>query len=767
MSAGRFLKGGHEALVSATYAARKSLKVGSKLDLNGTKFTVVGLVNPPLGGQGVDVYLPLAQLQKLSDQKNLVNVVLVRADDSDSVAAVEKRIQTAYTQAEVASAKEVAGTISGSLVDAANLSHSLGLALSIVAAVGAFLLAALLALSSVGKRVRELGTLKALGWTQRKVVRQIAGESLATGRARRCPRRRARHRRRPPRSALFGPTLTASSTTGAGSLFGVEQAARTTSEAVSLSAPVGITILLAGFGARRRRRPSRRRGRRLPRRAPSSRRRPEDRRMSQYELSGVGKAFNRGPLVINALQGVDLSIEPGEFVALEGPSGSGKTTLLQLLGALDRPSSGHVFFEGRDLAELRDGDLAELRLRSFGFVFQQFNLIPTLTALENIQVEAGARRLLQIDSRQRAEALLAEVGLADRATHLPSHLSGGEQQRVAIARALSVEPRVILADEPTGNLDTTHRAPRSSRCSRASRQTGARPSSSPPTTSRLAGRAQRRLAMRDGRLAAMVADTRRARSSARSATLRNFFNGAQEALRSRCSTGKRQPHSQRSSEMKSTKSKIAGVTAAAAALIGGGAAIAADRLSPTQESDAVVADAAKQLGIDASKLDAALKQALENRVDAAVAAGRITKAQGDEMKARIAAGEVPLVGIGPGGGVRQRRAPLRRPRRGSELPRRHRGRAEDEPQRRLHPRRDREGEGQVGRRAEGRAGRGCEGRPRAGREGRAADRGAADGDPRRPVRPDRRPRQRRARPPQSVTARAASASKARPRRGDA
>jgi ABC-type antimicrobial peptide transport system permease subunit len=247
VSSGRFLKGGHEALVSATYAARNSLKLGSKLDLNGTKFTVVGLVNPPLGGQGVDVYLPLAQLQKLSGQKDLVNVVLVRADDSESVAAVEKSIQTAYAQAEVASAKDVAGTISGSLVDAANLSHSLGLALSIVAAVGAFLLAALLALSSVGKRVRELGTLKALGWTQRKVVRQIAGESLATGVlggivgvalgigvA--------------VLIGLFGPTLTASSTTGAGSLFGVAQAARTTSDAVSLSAPVGIPILLVGFG---------------------------------------------------------------------------------------------------------------------------------------------------------------------------------------------------------------------------------------------------------------------------------------------------------------------------------------------------------------------------------------------------------------------------------------------------------------------------------------------------------------------------------------
>jgi ABC-type antimicrobial peptide transport system permease subunit len=246
VNTGRFLRSGREALVSSTYASRNALKVGSKLDLNGTSFSVVGLVDPPLGGQGVDVYLPLAQLQKLSGQKDLVNVVLVRADDSASVAAVEKRIEAAYEQAEVASAKEVAGTISGSLVDAADLSHSLGLALSIIAAAAAFLLAALLALSSVGKRVRELGTLKALGWTQGKVVRQVAAESLTTG-------------------VLggvlgvvlgvsaallvgvFAPTLTASSTTAAGTLFGVEQAARTTSDAVSLTAPVGVTIVLGGF----------------------------------------------------------------------------------------------------------------------------------------------------------------------------------------------------------------------------------------------------------------------------------------------------------------------------------------------------------------------------------------------------------------------------------------------------------------------------------------------------------------------------------------
>ena len=221
--------------------------------------------------------------------------------------------------------------------------------------------------------------------------------------------------------------------------------------------------------------------------------------MSQYELSGVGKAFNRGSLVINALQGIDLSIEPGELVALEGPSGSGKTTLLQLLGALDRPSSGTVLFEGRDLARLRDGDLAELRLRSFGFVFQQFNLIPTLTALENVQAKLAPAGFSSDDSKHRAEELLAEVGLAHRATHLPSHLSGGEQQRVSIARALSVEPRVILADEPTGNLDTTTGAEIVEILSRLAAERGTTVIVATHDAA-LASRAQRRLGLRDGRI---------------------------------------------------------------------------------------------------------------------------------------------------------------------------------------------------------------------------------------------------------------------------
>ena len=247
---GRFLApaGGHEALISTTHAAKHSLKVGSKLDLNGTSFAVVGLVSPPLGGQTADVYLPLKQLQTLAHETGLANVVLVRATSSSDVGRVKQAIQTALPQAQVASSKDVADKISGSLVDASNLSHDLGFALSAIAAIAAFLLAALLALSSVGKRVRELGTLKALGWTQRMVVRQIAGESLAqgllggilgivlgVGAA--------------LLVSAFGPSLSASSTTGGGNLLGLGAAtARTATSSVSLDAPIGIGILAIGFG---------------------------------------------------------------------------------------------------------------------------------------------------------------------------------------------------------------------------------------------------------------------------------------------------------------------------------------------------------------------------------------------------------------------------------------------------------------------------------------------------------------------------------------
>src|SRR5262249_5123077 len=151
-----------------------------------------------------------------------------------------------------------------------------------------------------------------------------------------------------------------------------------------------------------------------------------------YEVRNASKFFTKGSITVRALDHVNLDVEPGEFVALEGPSGSGKTTLLQLLGALDRPSEGQIVFEGRGPAGLRDRDLAALRLRAFGFVFQQFNLIPTLTAVQNVEVGLAPTGISSEELQERARALLAEVGLAERATHLPSELSGGEQQRVAI-----------------------------------------------------------------------------------------------------------------------------------------------------------------------------------------------------------------------------------------------------------------------------------------------------------------------------------------------
>ena len=214
-----------------------------------------------------------------------------------------------------------------------------------------------------------------------------------------------------------------------------------------------------------------------------------------YDVRGAEKFFQRGPTTVRALDGVALEIVAGEFVALEGPSGSGKTTLLQLLGALDRPSGGEVLFEGSDLAKLPDRDLARLRLHSFGFVFQQFNLIPTLTAVENVE----AKLIPAGGTRERALELLGEVGLAERSDHLPHQLSGGEQQRVAIARALSVEPRVVLADEPTGNLDTETGLEIIELLAGLAAEHGSTVIVATHDVT-LAARAPRRLALRDGRL---------------------------------------------------------------------------------------------------------------------------------------------------------------------------------------------------------------------------------------------------------------------------
>jgi putative ABC transport system ATP-binding protein len=172
------------------------------------------------------------------------------------------------------------------------------------------------------------------------------------------------------------------------------------------------------------------------------------------ELRGVSKQFD-GKRKVTALERVDLTVERGEMVSIVGPSGSGKSTLLNLIGGLDRPSEGEISIDGAALAKLGDDDLTRVRRDKIGFIFQFFNLLPTLSALENVSLPLHLRGWPKKKTEERAKELLTLVQLTERMEHLPDELSGGERQRVAIARALSIYPPILLADEPTGNLDTS------------------------------------------------------------------------------------------------------------------------------------------------------------------------------------------------------------------------------------------------------------------------------------------------------------------------
>jgi putative ABC transport system ATP-binding protein len=176
-----------------------------------------------------------------------------------------------------------------------------------------------------------------------------------------------------------------------------------------------------------------------------------------YVLTGVTRTYRKGRQTVTALAGVDAVIANREWLAIQGPTGHGKTTLLQLLGGLDRPTSGTILFDGKNLGEMNEAEVARMRATSIGFIFQTFNLIPTLPAAVNVELALAPLRLGAAERRTRVAQALDAVGLTDRAAHLPAELSGGQQQRVAIARALVKEPTVLLADEPTGNLDETTR----------------------------------------------------------------------------------------------------------------------------------------------------------------------------------------------------------------------------------------------------------------------------------------------------------------------
>lgn len=168
----------------------------------------------------------------------------------------------------------------------------------------------------------------------------------------------------------------------------------------------------------------------------------------------ITKTYGKPPLQVFALRDTTLSIHKGDYIAIIGPSGSGKSTLMNLLGCLDKPSSGKIFIEGRDVSTLQENHLARIRREKIGFIFQKYNLIPTLNALENVELAMGFAGVNTETRKKKAQQLLEMVELSKRLTHKPSEMSGGEQQRVAIARALANNPSIILADEPTGNVDS-------------------------------------------------------------------------------------------------------------------------------------------------------------------------------------------------------------------------------------------------------------------------------------------------------------------------
>src|ERR1700683_2990011 len=488
------------AMADASYATQNKLSVGSTIAIGNssgtaTNFKVIGIVSEPAGDNPSDVYIPLAVAQKLANMKNDVNTVYVAANSSSAISTVSGEISKALPSDTVTTSADLASEVTGSLSNASSLANNLGKWLAIAVLIAAFLLASLLTMAAVSRRVREFGTLKALGWRSRRIVGPVMGEAVAMGIIGGAVGVGLGFAGAELVTKLSHPlTATVGQTTGSATAGG--------------DRPVGLPGGGGGGGGRggggrcrgrrrRRRRWWRRRWRRELRglaqrqrgcshrgRAPGrlgERRRhhprggagrgrrhhrrvvrrvagraappggravqgrvtvlSHGRKAQMYKLSGVTKNYTKGRGTVAALRGVDLVIEDGEWLAVQGPTGHGKSTLLQILGGLDRPSAGIVDFDGQDLAQLRETEVTKVRAQSIGFVFQTFNLIPTLSAQENVEAALVPLHVSGAARRQRAQIALEAVGLGDRLRHVPSELSGGPQQGGGTARALGQEPQ--------------------------------------------------------------------------------------------------------------------------------------------------------------------------------------------------------------------------------------------------------------------------------------------------------------------------------------
>jgi putative ABC transport system permease protein len=318
-----------DAVVGSGYAAQHKLKVNSTVNVGGTKFKVIGVVSVPQGGNPPDVYIPLAKAQSIgrtgtASLAHKVNTIYVSAASAADIPAVQRQLTTLLPQATVTDESDLAGQVTGSLSSASSLASNLGTWLSVAVLAAAFGLAVLLTMAAVTRRVREFGTLKALGWRSRRIIGQIMGESIVTGLA--------------------------------GGVAGV---------GLGYAGTALIDKLAGG-----------RPGYAPPQRWPESSNKGEP----MYELHEVIKNYSKDRGTVTALHGVDLVIPDGEWLAIQGPTGHGKSTLLNILGGLDRPTSGTVRLGGQDLASLPETKVTQVRARSLGFIFQTFNLIPTLTA---------------------------------------------------------------------------------------------------------------------------------------------------------------------------------------------------------------------------------------------------------------------------------------------------------------------------------------------------------------------------------------------------